>query len=77
MSDQLRVFVNGLGVDVPIGSTVLDALAVADGAAAADVRSGARLVADSRGLPVAADTPVTGGFVMRIISNRAAREETP
>ena len=75
MSEPLRVFVNGAGVSVPPGSTVLDAVAAADAAAADAVRAGTRLVADSRGLPVPADALVSGGFVMRIISNRAARED--
>jgi hypothetical protein len=75
MTEPLRVFVNGTGVSVPPGSTVLDAVAAADPAAAVEVRAGSRLVADSRGIPVAADTPVSGGFVMRVISNRAARED--
>jgi hypothetical protein len=73
VSEPLRVFVNGAGVSVPPGTTVLDAVAAADAAAADAVRAGTKLVADSRGLPVAPDTPVSGGFVMRIIGNRAAR----
>jgi hypothetical protein len=70
MSEPLRVFVNGAGVSVPQGSTVLDAIAAADAAIAAQVRAGTKAVADSRGIAVAADTPLTGGFVMRVISAR-------
>lgn len=73
MSEPLRVFVNGSGVSVPPGSTVLQAVAAVDPEAAEAVRSGARAVVDSRGLPVAGDTPLSGGFVMRIVSARAAR----
>jgi hypothetical protein len=72
MSEPVRVFVNGVGVSVPAGSTVLDAITAADAAAAAEVRAGRRAVADSRGIAVAADTPVSGGFVMRLVSARAA-----
>lgn len=72
MSEPLRVFVNGVGVTVPVGSTVLDAVRAADAAAAEQVSAGARGVVDSRGLPVAADAPLSGGFVMRIVSARAA-----
>lgn len=75
MTEPLRVFVNGAGVSVPAGSTVLDAVAAADPAAAEAVRAGTRLVADSRGIAVAADTPLSGGYVMRVISIRAVREE--
>ena len=70
MTEPLRVFVNGTGVSVPVGSSVIDAVAAADPAAAAEVRAGTRLVADSRGIPVAADTPLSGGYVMRLVSAR-------
>ena len=71
MTEPLRVFVNGVGVSVPVGSTVIDAISAADPAAAAQVRGGQRAVADSRGLPVAPDAPLSGGFVMRLVSARA------
>ena len=74
MSAELTVFVNGKTVRVPAGSTVLDAVTAADAAAAAEVRAGTRGVVDSRGIGVAGDTPLSGGFVMRIVSARAARE---
>jgi hypothetical protein len=70
MSEPLRVFVNGAGVSVPQGSTVIDAIAAADAAIAAQVRAGTKAVADSRGIAVAADTPLSGGYVMRVISAR-------
>ncbi len=76
MTEPLRVFVNGVGVSVPPGSTVLDAVEAADAAAAAELRAGTRAVADSRGLPVAADAPLSGGFVMRLISARARGAES-
>ena len=74
MTELLRVFVNGAGVSVPTGSTVLEAVRAADAEAAESVRSGTRAVVDSRGLPVASDVVLSGGFVMRIVSARAARE---
>lgn len=73
MSEMIRVFVNGSGASVAPGSTVLEAVAAVDADAAAAVRDGSRAVVDSRGLPVAPETPVSGGFVMRIVSARAAR----
>ncbi|MBL8997041.1 MAG: (2Fe-2S)-binding protein [Gemmatimonadales bacterium] len=72
MTEPIRVFVNGAGVSVAPGSTVIDALEAADAAAAAAVRDGTRGVVDSRGLPVAPNSPVSGGFVMRLVSARAA-----
>lgn len=74
MSEPLRVFVNGKGYAVPQGSTVLDAVSIADAAAAAELRAGTRGVVDSRGVGIALDLPLSGGFVMRIVSARAARE---
>lgn len=74
MSEPIRVFVNGTGVTVPPGSSVLDALAAADSAAADAVRAGTRAIVDSRGLPVADGTPVHGGFVMRVVSARPPRD---
>jgi hypothetical protein len=71
---ELTVFVSGKTVRVPAGSTVLDAVAAADAAAAEALRAGTRGVVDSRGIGVAHDTPLTGGFVMRIVSARAASE---
>ncbi len=71
MTEPLRVFLNGKPLSMPPGSTVLDAVQSADEAAATELRAGTRLVADSRGIPVATDTALTGGFVMRLISARA------
>lgn len=70
MTDPLVVFVNGATVRVSVGGTVLDAIAAHDAAAAAEVRAGARAVADSRGIVVDPTTPLTGGFVMRLVSAR-------
>lgn len=74
MSEPLRVYVNGKGYSVPQGSTVIDAIVAADAAAADEVRKGTRGVVDSRGVGVAGNTPLTGGFVMRIVSARAAQD---
>lgn len=74
MSQPLRVFVNGKGYSVPQGSTVIDAIVAADAAAADEVRNGTRGVVDSRGVGIASDTPLTGGYVMRVVSARAARD---
>jgi hypothetical protein len=75
-TEPLIVFVNGKSVSVPQGSNVLDAVAASDPAAATEVRNGTRGVVDSRGLPVATSLPLTGGFVMRLVSARSSREST-
>lgn len=72
MTEYLRVFVNGSGVSVPQGSIILDAILAVDPAAAQAVREGARVVVDSRGLPVAPDAALSGGYVMRLVSARQA-----
>ncbi|MGH7656555.1 MAG: hypothetical protein ACREN6_18045 [Gemmatimonadaceae bacterium] len=69
----LRVFVNGTGLSVPPGSTVGDAVRAFSATEADEIAAGTRAVTDSRGLPVAADTPVTGGTVLRVVSSRALR----
>ncbi len=74
MNAPLTVFVNGKAAVVPAGSVVLDALRVADAAAADEVVAGTRAAVDSRGLPVTPETPLHGGFVMRIVSARALRD---
>lgn len=71
MSDTVRVFVNGTGIDAPKGGTALDAVAIHSADAARSVRSGAMLVTDSRGIPIPADTAVFNGALFRLIPNRA------
>jgi hypothetical protein len=75
MTDMLIVFVNGARVEVPADAVVLDAIAVSDAAAAEGIRAGTRAAVDSRGLPVAADAPLSGGFVMRVVAARARAAE--
>ena len=53
MSASVRVFVDGIGLDVPRGSTALDAVRARSAAAADAVGAGSRVITDSRGLPVA------------------------
>ena len=38
------------------------------------VSAGTRVITDSRGLPIAADTPAYGGAIYRLASARALRE---
>ena len=80
MSETVRVFVNGQGLDAPAGSTALDAVSLRSAADASSVRAGELLVTDSRGIPVSADTPVFNGALFRLVPNRgrdAADPATP
>ncbi len=70
---MLRVFVNGNGLSVPPGSTVHDAVRAFSAADADEIVAGTRAATDSRGLPVAIDTVLAGGAVLRIVSARALR----
>jgi hypothetical protein len=66
----MRVYVNSTGLDVPDGSTALDAVRAWNAAAAADVSLGERVIADSRGLPTPPDTRAHGGAIFRVLPAR-------
>jgi hypothetical protein len=67
---MVRVFVNGSAVDVPAGSAALEAVRAWNADAASDVSGGARLITDSRGLPIDAETPMSAGSILRLIAKR-------
>lgn len=71
MSRAARVFVNGVGLEVPAGATALDAVRGWSAEAADAVVRGASVITDSRGLPAAADTRVEAGAIFRVIPVRA------
>ncbi len=73
--DSVRVYVNGRGVDAPAAARALDAVRVFDPSVADEIAGGRRALTDSRGLPLDPATPVFAGLIMRVVSNRAAREE--
>jgi len=67
---DIAVFVNARTYTLPRGATVLDAVrlsAPADGDALA---AGHVKVTDSRGLPLAPDSVVTGGAILRVVPVR-------
>ena len=67
---MVRVFVNAAGVDVPAGSTALDAVRAYDVDAAADVTTARRIITDSRGLPIDPATPMSAGSILRLVAKR-------
>ena len=75
MPVSIRVFVNSSGVDVPIGSSALDAVRAFDASAAAEIDAGKRLITDSRGLPIDASTPMNAGSILRVIAKRERTAE--
>jgi hypothetical protein len=68
--DTLRVFVDAQGVDIPVGGTALDAVRAFDASAATALSAGEKVLTDSRGLPVDADTAVQSGAIFRLIPKR-------
>ena len=75
MSDLVRVYINGRGVDVAAGATTLDAVRTFDPATAALLQQGDRALADSRGLPIGSDVTVYAGLILRVISGRRRPEQ--
>lgn len=75
MTETVRVYINGRGVDVPGSGRAVDAVRVYDASVAAEIESGRRALADSRGLPLDPATPVFGGLIMRVVSGRPTRGE--
>ena len=67
---MVRVFVNASGVEVPAGSTALDAVRAFSADAANEVAASRRLITDSRGLPIDSETPMSAGSILRIVANR-------
>jgi hypothetical protein len=67
---MVRVFVNAAGVDVPAGSTALDAVRAWSAEAADEVTAARRQITDSRGLPIDSATPMSAGSILRLIANR-------
>ena len=70
MSEVIRAYVNGHGVDVPAGASAIDAVRKADAQAAEQVESGHRALTDSRGLPLEPSAVLAGGSIIRIVSGR-------
>jgi hypothetical protein len=72
VSDTVRVYINARPVDVDAAATALQAVEVWDETQAAAVRSGERMITDSRGIITANNTPVHNGAIFRIVRARQA-----
>lgn len=70
MSEIIRAYVNGRGVDVPAGASAIEAVRAHDAATAEQVESGDRALTDSRGLPLEPTAVLSGGSIIRIVSGR-------
>jgi hypothetical protein len=70
MPDSIIVFINAERVEVPAGSTALDAVRLWNPATAEQIAAGARQLSDARGLPIGSDSAVYGGAIYRVIGGR-------
>lgn len=66
----MRIYVNAEAIDVPASATALEAIERWNPVLARTVRSGERLITDSRGIVTANDSPVNNGTIFRIIRSR-------
>jgi hypothetical protein len=72
VSDRVRVYINARPVEVDASATALQAVEAWDETQAAAVRSGERMITDSRGIITANNTPVHNGAIFRIVRARQA-----
>lgn len=70
MSDSVRVYINAKPVDVDSTFTALQAVEAWNPTQAAAIRSGERMITDSRGIPARNDAPVHNGAIFRIVRTR-------
>lgn len=73
--DAVRAYVNERGVSVPRGASALDVVRAYDAAAADALLAGTQRLTDSRGLPIAVDSPAHGGAIYRLLPVRATSLE--
>jgi hypothetical protein len=73
MTQIVRVFVNAAGLDVPAGSTALEAVRAWKTDEADGIVAGRRVITDSRGLPLSPDAPLAAGAILRVVANREDR----
>ena len=69
---MVRVYINARPVDVDASATALQAVEVWDETQAAAVRSGERMITDSRGIITANNIRVHNGAIFRIVRARQA-----
>jgi hypothetical protein len=72
VSETVRIYINGRPVDVDAAATALAAVESWDEMQAVAVRSGERMITDSRGIVTANNTPVHNGAIFRIVRARQA-----
>jgi hypothetical protein len=76
MPATIRVYVNEKGCTLPSGALVRDALSATVPELLPSCDAGEAVITDGRGLPVALDTPISGGTILRALrsSRRGATD---
>jgi hypothetical protein len=67
VTGAIRVFVNGSVLDVPVGSTVGDAVGASDPALLARITAGSAYVTDGRGIEMETSLPLANGAILRVV----------
>jgi hypothetical protein len=75
MSETVRIYINAKPIDIAASATALEAVEAWDATHAAAIRSGERLITDSRGIVTANNTRVHQGAIFRIVRARQASDE--
>ena len=75
MSESVRIYINAKPVDVDSTFTALQAVEAWNPTQAAAIRSGERMITDSRGIVTANETRVHNGAIFRIVRARQAADE--
>jgi hypothetical protein len=70
--DNIRVFVNNNAVDAACGASAIDCVRAWRAEEADLVMHGTRVITDSRGLTIPADSPARAGSIYRTVPNRSA-----
>jgi len=77
MSEKVRIYINARAIEVEASATALEAVEAWDEIQAAAVRSGERMITDSRGIVTANSTPVHNGAIFRIVRARQTAADDP
>lgn len=77
MTETVRIYINTAGLDVPSTATALEAVQAWSPSEALAVRSGERMLTDSRGLPADPASTVHNGAIFRVVrARRSAGDES-
>jgi hypothetical protein len=78
MPDTIRVYLNQRGIDLPAGTSVTEAIRLAEPQLSEALESGRAKVTDGRGLDLPLDQALSNGAILRVIvSSRRSTGESP